>query len=505
MSSLALALPGRLPDSGSISRARATSLLLAILALALILRIASAMLFPSAHHPDETFQAFEQAHRYVFGYGIKPWEFDVGLRSTVLPALLAVVFKVSEAVGLPLVPTARCLLALLSLLPVAAVYRAGLRLSPTHAVIGGLVAATWCELVNFSFRPLTEALATGFILTALALVSFRPELSRRVLVATGICLGLATMLRVHFAPAALVIVLWLGVLRRPRQIVELGLGGCLPVLLFGLADWIAWGVPFHAPFTAIYVNVIEDVASAFGRSPPEEYVRVMVASYGRVVFLLVGIPLVLRAARYRLWIMTALVVLVSHSLIAHKEYRFIFVVTSVLAVAAAFASVDLLAERTATWPRPVRALCASLLAAVWLGAALTSASTAFQSQARGAFEAETAAFESLRTRQDLCGLLLDGVPWFQTGGYATLRRDVPLYQRWSSSPSGRAPQAYNYILGPAPGAPVDGYRSVGCFDGRHGTGVCLMRREGGCERDAALTPITEIKRLGDPRLPDQIP
>ena len=501
MSSLALSPSGSVPNRGSISRARQTSQLVAILGLALGLRIASAILFPSAHHPDETFQAFEQAHRYAFGYGIKPWEFDVGLRSTVLPALLSVVFRATDALGLPLVLSSRFLLALISLLPVAAVYRAGLRLSPTHAIVGALVAATWCELVNFSFRPLTEALATNFILTALALVSFRSELSRRVLLATGLCLGLATILRIHFAPAALVIVLFLGIMKRPRQMLAFGLGACAPVLVFGLADWIVWGVPFHAPFTAIKVNVIEDVASAFGRSPPHEYVRIIVASYGRVVLLLVGIPLVLRASAYRMWIATALVVLVSHSFIAHKEYRFIFVVTSVLAVAAAFATTDLLFEKTSAWTRPARALCASLLAGAWLAVSAASASTDLQSQARGAFEEEVAAFEVLRKRNDLCGLLLDGVYWYQTGGYVTLRRDVPLYQNLSKSTPARPSIAHNYILAPGPAQPREGYEVVGCFTGRQGASVCLMRREGRCERDPALPSLTQIKRLGDPRLP----
>ena len=50
--------------------------------------------------------------------------------------------------------------ALGKVLGVAAVYRMGRRTSPTHALMAGLVAATWFELVYFAGRPLTGDLVT---------------------------------------------------------------------------------------------------------------------------------------------------------------------------------------------------------------------------------------------------------------------------------------------------------------------------------------------------------
>jgi hypothetical protein len=41
---------------------------------------------------------FEQAHRIAFGYGVVPWEFRAGIRSPVLPYVLAALFWVSERV-----------------------------------------------------------------------------------------------------------------------------------------------------------------------------------------------------------------------------------------------------------------------------------------------------------------------------------------------------------------------------------------------------------------------
>ena len=148
--------------------------LLSLLVLALLVRVAAIIEFPSLHHPDENFQLLEQGHRYFFGTGLVPWEFSVGTRSPVLPFLLGLVFAAAEPlVGGPegYIFVARLLLALSSLAGVVAVYRMGQRVSPTHAVLGGLVTATWFEFVYFAGRPLTEAVATTVLLVGLSLAS----------------------------------------------------------------------------------------------------------------------------------------------------------------------------------------------------------------------------------------------------------------------------------------------------------------------------------------------
>jgi phosphatidylinositol glycan class B len=109
--------------------------LAAILALAMLIRLAVIFALPGLNHPDENYQLFEQAHRLAFGYGVKPWEFSDGLRSWVVPAILAGVFAVFEPLlGGPegYIHAAQIVLAGASLAPVAAVYAMGRRISPTH-------------------------------------------------------------------------------------------------------------------------------------------------------------------------------------------------------------------------------------------------------------------------------------------------------------------------------------------------------------------------------------
>src|ERR1700682_1934770 len=98
--------------------------LLVLLALAMLVRLAAIIAFPSLHHPDENFQLLEQAHRIAFGYGVVPWEFRDGIRSPILPYGLAALFWLAErVVGGPegYLLVARSVLAAVSLLAVAAV------------------------------------------------------------------------------------------------------------------------------------------------------------------------------------------------------------------------------------------------------------------------------------------------------------------------------------------------------------------------------------------------
>src|SRR5271157_4049627 len=72
---------------------------LALLAIALGLRVGLAIHFPNVFHPDEIFQTLEPAHRLVYGYGVTTWEWREGIRSWVLPAFLAGVMRATGWMG----------------------------------------------------------------------------------------------------------------------------------------------------------------------------------------------------------------------------------------------------------------------------------------------------------------------------------------------------------------------------------------------------------------------
>ena len=137
-----------------------------------------------------------------------------------------------------------------------------------HRRVDGLVWRCWSGTVL-----LTEALAADFLLTALALASFRGgRFTSRALGTIGACLGLALMLRVHFAPAVAIIGLaacgasW-RTLPRLHSLTWVCAGSAVPIVAFGIADWIAWGVPFHArPGPATFgtgLHICTDVKQEF--------------------------------------------------------------------------------------------------------------------------------------------------------------------------------------------------------------------------------------------------
>src|ERR1700724_856600 len=88
-------LPVRWPAERQLT---ATFLLLLVL-LAVALRLVPSVFVPSLNWGDEIFQATEQAHRLVYGYGLVPWEFQLGMRSWLLPGTVAALIELVWPIG----------------------------------------------------------------------------------------------------------------------------------------------------------------------------------------------------------------------------------------------------------------------------------------------------------------------------------------------------------------------------------------------------------------------
>jgi phosphatidylinositol glycan class B len=477
--------------------------LLILLALAMLVRLAAIVAFPSLHHPDENFQLLEQAHRIAFGYGVVPWEFRDGIRSPVLPYLLAALFWLSErVVGGPegYLLVARSVLAAVSLLAVAAVYRMGRRTSQTHALMAALVAATWFELVYFAGRPLTEAVATTFLVVGLALASVPPErLGFRRLAAIGFCLGLTLMLRFHLAPGLLVVAVWLGRLDLRARWWPMALGGFAPLLVFGTADWLFWGAPFFSYAATLHIDLFEGKASIFGVESPAYYFEQMADIWAGALPAMAALIL-LRARTSALWIVAALVIIASHMAIPHKEYRFVFPAFACLALVAAMGSADLI-ERMRQLPGPGRAgrALVALGTALWVGSSLALAfAPGFKDEWFEAGDLIEASFR-LAHQPNLCGVLFYNHDWASTGGYAHLHRNVPMFALEDDQDTARqSAAAFNAII--LTRESVDDftpqYTLQECSGDEDGD-VCVMKRAGACTRAPDLEVNAMLRRLGE--------
>lgn len=308
--------------------------LAASLGLALALRLAVAILFPNTYAPDEIFQYLGQAHRLVYGQGVVPWEYQIGLRSWLIPLLLALPMALahglgsSPALGLMLI---RILLCLGALPIVWCAGRWGERFyGAGGAWAAGLLAALWPDLWLMAPHPLEEALSADLFVPAIYLVEIsRGRRDLRLLPQAAFLLGLVFVMREQLAPAVAVAGIFLCGRQPRRWLVALPVAA-LPVLCAGLLDWFTWGEMFRSFWMNIDLNLILGVASHyFDSAPPSYYLLNLLYDWLWGALFLAYFAW--RGSR-KLPVagLAAVTVVIVHSCIAHKELRFIFPATALL-------------------------------------------------------------------------------------------------------------------------------------------------------------------------------
>jgi hypothetical protein len=343
-----------------------------LLALAVLLRALNFDAF-AMHHPDEVLQYLEPAHRLLTGDGIVTWEYRYGMRSWLLPILLAGPMALGHAIGgtaLAGIIAARIAAAAIGLIPVVAGWHLGRRISSTHGIVAMAVMAIWYEQIVFSTHLLTESLSTSLFLGAAALISDKE--SRFRLMAGGALLAFAVVFRFHYALAAGVLVL----LSLSNDWKRWGwlIAGAIPVaILSGTVDLLMGQWPFQWVWTNVRMNLFEGRSAVFGIQEPYFFLTAIWGQWGWLSFP-IAILAVEAGRAYRPLLYAAIFNLAFHSLIGHKEYRFIELTIATLVLLAAIGSVN--AWRWLELRRgkqlPARATLAGLLliwasTSAWLG------------------------------------------------------------------------------------------------------------------------------------------
>jgi GPI mannosyltransferase 3 len=404
----------------------------AILVLALVVRAYVIWTQTYLVFPDETFQYLEQAHRLAFGAGVVPWEYFSGLRSWFLPGILAGVMRgvaTFSTAPIDYLHLIYLLCALLSLVVVYAAYRMMARRDGhPGAIAAGLICAGWFELVYFAPAVLTEVIsahcAIGAILLADAATPTTPSGRRRLLIA-GALYALAFCLRFHYAPAVLAAVLWAHRLHWSHW--RWLMLGALPVLILvgGVLDVVTWGLPFQSIWLNFLSNSVGGFAESVSREPWYFFIRNAWWMWQWAAILLpLAVIGVLRLPQVAL---VASVVLISHSLIGHKEYRHIYLALACVAILVG-AGASTIVTFCNTRLRARGAIASTvLLVALGSGLSLHSASTGLQAKRFHQDRAVLLAFLAAHNQPDLCGLGVKGIDWVNTGGYTYLHRQVPIY------------------------------------------------------------------------------
>ena len=312
-----------------------------VLGAGLALRIFAALAGDFTLRQDEIFQIQEQAHRLVYGYGLVPWEFAVGMRSwlTVLPA--AIPLALAKWVGWvhpgEYATAAEIFHALISLsVPVGMFFFARSYYGEAAARAALVLGCFWHEFVIFAPRALSEFYGTYFIFGALAALAPRPGAARALSV--GLLLGFGLVMRPHYAPIVLgAAAAWIFALSRrsdenPKRTAAWGIGGgAIAALAFLATDWATWGAPGHSLWMNYQANVTAKVGvEEEGRA---RHIHLMnMLHYGAGAGLLALAAGLARWRRHGLVLALALSALPLHLLYGEQIYSLIFAIVCLLAL-----------------------------------------------------------------------------------------------------------------------------------------------------------------------------
>jgi GPI mannosyltransferase 3 len=393
---------------------------------ALVLRLVVVWRSEHVGHSDEVFQYLEQAHRLVYGYGFVPWEYRFARRNWLLPGTLAGVLEALRLLGFDrpatYIPALKALFALLSVSLVYAANALGRNLFGARAgLIAAVLAAFWYELVEASTRATPEVLASYALVVALALAT-GPGSARRS-AAAGLLLGIAVALRLQYAPSAAAVwmVCAIGWGWRPALAVAAA-AAVMPALAGGL-DLVTWGAPFASYYNSIILDVVYRVSEMFGTAPWSSYADALWIASGGLFAAATAYGVVAWRKAWPIFVVLV-ALLVPHALIAHKEYRFIFLAVPLLLVlmaAALAAGGEWL--RTRRVAPPARALAA----AVAFGTIAAVSIAGFRDYGVFRQDDRLLAALDLARRNDVAAVLDLATPWYLSGGFYYLHHDVPYY------------------------------------------------------------------------------
>jgi len=462
--------------------------LVALVVLAIALRLEPILVEPSAVWPDEIFQASEPAHRLVYGSGLVAWEFQLGVRSWLLPGVIAALMELSRIVGdgpgyyLPLVGGS---FAALAAAPVVCSF---LWCRPLFGALGALLAATAIavapELVYFGARTLSEVVAGHVLVIALYVLEpgYRVTSYRRLFIG-GALLGLVFVTRVQLAPAVAVVALWTNWRADRERVLAMLTGAAGLLIVAGILDAITLGYPFASLWRYVVYNLYYGVSSTFGIEPWNYYLLGELGVWGgacATILLLAA----LGASRIPLLLVVAVSILATHSAIAHKEYRFIYPAVLLVIVLAGIglaqiASWGMHRLRAASVSETVAAsVCTTLALIAWALASLMVWTGPTLASFRYSTHDNLRAAAFVARAPGLCGIGLYGLggnDWAYSGGYTYFHRPLPMY--WPKDAAALAAYAAGFDTLVYTEAPPEGlgFTPQQCFGQ-----VCVARRSGGC-------------------------
>ncbi len=453
---------------------RPACILPVLMLLGLSLRVFGAAFAPNMFYPDEIFQTLEPAHRLAFGFGVVTWEWRTGIRSWALPEVLSFVMRATSRFtkgSFGYLFATEVLLSIISLTCIWFAYKWAEKVcGRAAALISASTATIWYSLVYFGPKASYETVSTHFLLPGLYLSTFAGvKYPRLRLIAAGLCYGIAGCLRVQLIPAIVVGLYWgyRYAARKRCQYIVIGL--CIPAAAFGLIDLATWHGLFVSFSRYFFVNVIEGRSKLYGVEPWYWYLLQIVPLFGPLL-----VPVLVGARKSLPLTSLIVVVIVSHSFLAHKELRFIYTIVPLCIALTGIGCVEIARwfseDHSARWNARqiaftslVLCTCTSIFLGLWWEE---------WTQDRGVL----VSMLQLSREDNICGVGLVGVHWSLSGGYTYLHKAVPIVPLDDESDAERSRQIVNVLITSGTMAtPVADFRLQQC-----NSGTCIYRRDGWC-------------------------
>ena len=390
--------------------------------------------------PDEIYQSLEPAHRLVFGHGLIPWEFIDGARNWALPGFVAFLLKVAGNDPVVYLGLTRVAFIAIAVGTAHASYllARGCKAAELPAAAGAACFALGALPVYFGHRAMSETASALPVTYGLWLV-LRHDAARRHLLLGASLLGLAVLLRLQcgvFAAGAVLVLLARKQWRPAAQVF-----GVLIVwaFFFGLLDALTWGRWFHSAQKYLEFNLIKGGGAAWGTHPWSHLLLHLFSSMMGLSFAF-ALALALCWKHARGLMLVAFAFFALHSVVPHKEIRFILTVLPLFGACVGVALTHL--PPRAAWLVLGLALVSAYKAKdlTWgeLGAyPERAAQTAWDD-----FGPYNRLMLKAAKQPQVCGLFIEGAHLAWVGGSTYLHQKAPLYMGGMQPPSG----AVNYLI-----------------------------------------------------------
>jgi GPI mannosyltransferase 3 len=475
-----------------------------VFVVAFAARLLPVLFFPGINHADEVFQTVEQAHRVVFGYGLVPWEFAYGTRSWILPGALAGLMAFASLLGdgpnyyMPVIGSA--LAALGAATALCGFWWGRQFFGTAGGLIVGILTAVWIDAVYFGPRPLSDSVAAHILVIGFYTSTPDRQVGAgwRLAAAGGALLTLAGALRVQLMPAIAVVGLWQLFTTFRCQRLAFVLGGVLIGLLYGALDGLTWSYPFEALWRNVIANLYYGVQGVYGVLPWDWYLTTVWRYWTGLSWVLLALSLI-GAIRLPQLLVAAVVIAVTHSLVGHKEFRFIYPTLLLAVILGGLGLAQLVswisdALCNKGWPHQRAAIATTgpviafvLLAQLALG---VCSEPYHELWTRGRDAVMAARY--VASMSSVCGIGLLSQGWSFNGGYAWFHHPVPLYWRMPGASLDPDSVGFNTVVYNRRRPLAADYTMGACFGD-----LCVAQRKGPClpvpMADASAPP----SQLGD--------